>query len=104
MQDCEERQRIHKKIAIIAEAIRNVYKRAAAEYTVLVGDVEAGRITDESSIEQILDGLLGFCDSEECFELFKRLCRHVLPKYPEMVKDYIDLYRELFDEQAEGGE
>ena len=104
MSEKSEERQAFEVIAGFVNALRNINEIAATEYRVLVEDVISGRITEESKIEKVMDGLLNFCDSPECLELFKRLSGYTLYKYPEMTVDYINLYRELFGEQAEGGE
>ena len=101
MADNREHQAFE-EIAGFVRAVQKLNDIAVTEYKVLVEDVIAGRITDESSIERILDGLMSFCDSPECLELFKRLCRHTLYKYPEMTMDYVNCYRMLYEDQTEG--
>lgn len=45
-----------------------------------------------------MDGMLDFCQFDEMLQLFKRLCRGLYLKYPELVKDYILYYREMWEE------
>ena len=94
-------QRAYDEVKDLVEAIRGVHRIALIQYTPLVDDVLSGKIADEASIERIMDGLLSFCDSQECMTLFKRLCRHIFYKHPQMVKDYISCYRMLYEEQPE---
>lgn len=89
------------EIKDIARDIRRLHCTAFYQYAALVDDVVLGRIRDEASIERIMDGLVCFCNNPECMELFKRLCRCTLYQYPQMVKDYIDCYRLLFESQPE---
>ncbi len=104
MADNHERHQVFEEISGFVRAVQKINDIAAAEYKVLVEDVISGRITDEPSIERIMDGLMSFCDSPECLELFKRLCRHTLYKHPEMTIDYVNCYRALYEEQEEGSE
>lgn len=102
MDNCKESQQAYDDVKEIVEMIRSLHRSAALQYSILVDDVISGRVADEKSIERIMDGLVGFCDSPECLGLFKKLCRHILHKYPQMVKDYIECYRMLYEEQTEG--
>lgn len=49
-------------------------------------------------IAYIMDGMLDFCQVNEMLLLFKRLCRGLYLKHPELVQDYILYYREMWDE------
>lgn len=97
-----ERQQAFEEITGFVRAVQKLNDIAATEYKALVEDVISGHITDEPSIERIMDGLMSFCDSPECLELFRRLCRHTLYKYPEMTMDYVNCYRMLYEDQTEG--
>ena len=64
------------------------------------GQVLAGRITEESQIEHILDGILNFGDDLRFLDLSKKLCRHIYYQYPQLVGNFVSMYRALF---VEGG-
>lgn len=63
-------------------------------------EVLAGQITEESQIEHILDGILDFGDDLRFLELSKKLCRHIYYQYPQLVGNFVSMYRALF---VEGG-
>ena len=50
-----------------------------------------------NEVEQCLDHLLDFACHEKMLRLFKRLCRHYYPLYPESITDYIMFYKEMWD-------
>ncbi len=65
-------------------------------------------LKNDSSIEHelqnmldILDGILDFGDDPRFLNLFKRLCRHLYYEYPQLVVDFISMYRLLFDEKGD---
>lgn len=60
----------------------------------------AGQITEESQIEHILDGILDFGDDLRFLDLSKKLCRHIYYQYPQLVGNFVSMYRALF---VEGG-
>lgn len=64
-------------------------------------EVLAGRITEESQIEHILDGILDFGDDLRFLDLSKKLCRHIYYQYPQLVGNFVSMYRALF---VEGGD
>ena len=79
------------------EALNKLTDQALAQYTALVDSAVAGHITDERELEHIMDGLLDFGDDLRFLEIYKRLCRHILYKHPQMVGEHIYLWRMQFD-------
>lgn len=84
-------------IAQFEEQKRIIY----SHYIQAVASVMAGRITAEKEIERIMDGLLDFGDDEKFLALYKKLCRHVYNFYPQMVCEYIAIFRMQFEEKEE---
>lgn len=66
------------------EALNKLTDQALAQYTALVDSAVAGHITDERELEHIMDGLLDFGDDLRFLEIYKRLCRHIFYKHPQM--------------------
>lgn len=52
----------------------------------------------------IMDGLLDFGDDLRFLEIYKRLCRHIFYKHPQMVGEHIYLWRMQFDTKDEEDE
>ena len=75
------------------EALNKLTDQALAQYTALVDSAVAGHITDERELEHIMDGLLDFGDDLRFLEIYKRLCRHIFYKHPQMVGEHIYLWR-----------
>lgn len=75
------------------EALNKLTDQALAQYTALVDSAVAGHITDERVLEHIMDGLLDFGDDLRFLEIYKRLCRHIFYKHPQMVGEHIYLWR-----------
>lgn len=90
-----------KNVREVVERINNLRDLAYAQYLPAVDEVLAGRITDKNQIEHILDGILDFGDDPRFLDLFKRLCRHLYYEYPQLVVDFISMYRLLFDEKGD---
>jgi hypothetical protein len=84
-------------ISPIAEQIKQLSSMAVLQYTPLVSDIISGRITAQTEIEHILDGMLDFCHDEQMLLLYKQVCRKLLATYPELVVTYINSYREMWD-------
>lgn len=75
------------------EALNKLTDQALAQYTALVDSAVAGHITDERELEHIMDGLLDFGDDLRFLEIYKRLCRYIFYKHPQMVGEHIYLWR-----------
>ena len=45
--------------------------------------------------------MLDFCGDERMLQLYKKLLRAMLPKYPQAVNDYIEFYKEDYDDESE---
>ena len=74
------------------EALNKLTDQALAQYT------------DERELEHIMDGLLDFGDDLRFLEIYKRLCRHIFYKHPQMVGEHIYLWRMQFDTKDEEDE
>ena len=59
--------------------------------------------TYQNHIDHILDGLLDFCFDESILLLFKKLCRYYLNINPIATADYINFYREMWDDAGKMG-
>lgn len=90
-----------KNVREVVERINDLRDLAYAQYLPAVDEVLAGRITDKSQIEHILDGILDFGDDPRFLDLSKRLCRYLYYEYPQLVVDFISMYRLLFDEKGD---
>ena len=58
---------------------------AYAQFALFVDDVISGRLTNIYTIEQRMDYMVGFGFDERIEGLYKKLCRFLYPKYPQMV-------------------
>ncbi len=86
------------------EALNKLTDQALVQYTALVDSAVAGHITDERELERIMDGLLDFGDDERFLAIYKRLCRHIFYKHPQMVGEHIYLWRMQFGTKDEENE
>lgn len=85
----------------IVESIKNVNKQALSVYKPLVDEVCSGRIVEEKELENILDGLVSMCISDEMVNLYKRVCKKFYNQYPEIIADYVMFYKEMYEEPEE---
>ena len=70
-------------------------------YTQLVTAVLNGEITDESEMEEIMDGLLDYGDDERFLSLYKKICRYIYYEHPKLVGEHVNLYRMIFEEKED---
>ena len=86
-----------------AEKISKLYQEAYDAYLPMVEDV-CSRIVPEDELSHLLDYLLDFACDEKMLRLYKRVCRKYLDVYPGCIKDYIEAYREMWEEEDTYGE
>ena len=86
-------------ICQIAEQIVQLHQKAYEVYLPLVEDVcNRTALEDESS--HLLDYLLDFACDEKILGLYQRVCRKYLDAYPGCIKDYIEAYREMWEDEG----
>ena len=88
---------ILKDLELITEQHQQIYDHAYKVYTDAVNSMVSVLLPDERQVEQLLDGLLTFCDDKRFTELYKRLCLHVIAIYPKLVDSYIQLYHSKYE-------
>ena len=54
-----------------------------------------------NELENLLDWLVSICISDDMTELFKRVCRHFYYQYPELITDYVYLYKEMYEDDED---
>ena len=57
-------------------------------------------IKDENTIEHLLDNLLGACNTEKALILYKKICRYYYRINPRASVDYVQFYREMWEEEG----
>ena len=85
------------EIRILADFINSVDKQALAVYTPLVEDICSRKNVSRKELEELLDWLVSACVSNDMIELFKRVCKKFYYQYPELITDYILVYKELYE-------
>ena len=72
---------------------------AYAQFASFVDDVISGRPMNIYTIEQRMDYMVGFGFDERIEGLYKKLCRFLYPKYPQMVVNHVKVYLETNREE-----
>ena len=76
------------------QSITQLREEAYRAFKPLAGDL-CTRVASQQEVERLLDAMLDFTYHDRTLELFRAVCRHYLPYYPAMVRDYVYLYRDL---------
>ena len=82
----------------IAEQIVQLRQKAYEVYLPLVEDV-CNRNVLEDELSHLLDYLLDFACDEKMLGLYKKVCRRYLYVYPDSIKNYVEAYREMWEEE-----
>ena len=72
---------------------------AYTQFASFVDDVISGRLMNIYTIEQRMDYMVGFGFDERIEGLYKKLCRFLYPKYPQMVVNHVKVYLETNREE-----
>lgn len=75
-------------------------KQAYEQYKSLVHNIIASQNKDVNHICHTLDFMLDFCFDDEMLVLYRRLCRYLLDIDPQAAADYVNCYREMWDEEG----
>ena len=60
-------------------------------------DICSERTVERKELENVLDGLVSVCLSDEMLVLFKQVCRKFYNQYPEIITDYVMFYKEMYE-------
>jgi len=88
------------RIYQITEQIVKIHQKAYELYLPLVEDV-CSRTVSETELSHLLDYLLDFACDEKILGLYKKVCRRYSYVYPGCIKFYIDVYREIWEDEGE---
>lgn len=89
------------EIKALAESIVSLYRQAFLVYKPIVDDICSRRKVGSKELENVLDGLVSMCMSDEMLQLFKRVCRRFYDQYPEIITDYVLFYKEMYEEERD---
>ena len=89
------------KIKAIAEIREKLAQQAIEHYEPIVKHYIQNHCTDSNTIGYTLDFMLEFCFKEQMLILYRKLCRHLYSFDPKTAIDYVEAYRERWDEEGE---
>lgn len=72
---------------------------AYAQFASFVDSVISGRLTNIYTIEHTMDYMVGFGFDARIEALYKKLCRFLYPKYPQMIVNHVKGYLETNREE-----
>ena len=99
--DGRDDKKILNEINEIVESFRTLNEQALAVYTPMVEDICSRKSVSTKELEHLLDWLVSICISDDMTELFKRVCRHFYYQYPELITDYVYLYKEMYEDDMD---
>ena len=70
----------------------------------IANQILSGQITSPNEIEHILDHMLDYCYDAEMLSLYKRICRCLIHKHPELVYNAVMNYKDVWDSGGGDGE
>ena len=97
----DNQDKLVEDVEVIVRKIKELHDLSYVQYSQLVDAVLAGSLTDEKQIEHILDGIIDFGDDLRFLELSKKLCRHIYYQYPQLVGNFVSMYRMMFEEKED---
>jgi hypothetical protein len=98
MKDQEEPSPDFEPIAELARYAQVLAKQAVTLYEPEVHRLIKNNCRDENEIERALDYMLSFCFDNDMLQLYRKLCRHLYFINPHAAVDYVNYYREMYDD------
>ena len=89
-------------ISAIAGRMQELQLQAAQQYKPVVDALVRTHSRDVKQIEHTLDGMLDFCGNESVLQMYKQLCRHYWNINPAATAEYVNAYREHWDNGESG--
>jgi len=82
----------------IAKELQAIYLQAESLYASAVNSIIQRKSKDTKEIEKLLDYMLDFADNERILISYRKLCRYYYNINPQTTAEYIQLYKERYDE------
>ena len=81
------------------EQIALIHHKAYYEYKPRVENLIISKETDDNTIQLLLDYLLDHACNDEVLLLYKKLCSYYWDINPRATADYINYYKEMWDNE-----
>ncbi|MBC8181399.1 hypothetical protein H8E88_09760 [candidate division KSB1 bacterium] len=95
------RKALDPNIVSLAEQMQELPKKAHKQYVTEVDKLIQNKITDQNQIQNLMDRMLDFCFDDALLLQFKKLCRYYYKINPPATAEYIQFYRELWDNEQD---
>ena len=89
-----------REIKLIVEGVKDLSKQVYVVYKPMVEDICSRKTVSEKELENLLDWLVSICISDEMLGLFKQVGRKFYNQYPEIITDYVKVYKEMYGEDV----
>ncbi len=84
---------------ILTQQLKTLAKQAIPIYTQKVEAIINNKIQDHNRIELTFDYMLDFCYDDEMLLLYKKLARYYFTINPQGTANYINYYRERYEDE-----
>ena len=88
----EQEKQILSDIEATVLRLKNLQDLVYTKYVKAVDAILDGRIVSEMAVEHILNGITDLGDDIRFLDLTKKLRRHILDRYPQLVGDYKNMF------------
>ena len=95
------KEKLFHNIGKIIESRGHIAQQALEQYEPLVNNIMNSKNKDVNYISHTLDYMLDFCFDEQMLLLYRRLCRYLFDIDPQAAADFVQAYREIWDEKGE---
>ena len=100
----EQEKQVLSEIEATVSRMKNLQDLAYTQYAQAVGAILDGRIVSETAVERILNGIIDLGDDIRFLDLTKKLRRHILDRYPQLVGGYMNMFLLLCGGSEDDGE
>ena len=88
----EQEKQILSDIEATVLRLKNLQDLVYTKYVKAVDSILDGQIVSETAVEHILNGIIDLGDDIRFLNLTKKLRRHILNRYPQLVGDYKNIF------------
>ncbi|MDR1690189.1 MAG: hypothetical protein LBS21_16525 [Clostridiales bacterium] len=88
----------------IGTMLQSAAQTGISYYRPIANKILSGQITSPHEIEHILDHMLDYCFDAEMLNIYKRICRRLMGKHPNLVYNAVMNYRDVWDNVEGDGE
>ncbi len=88
------------EIKTLIESRNALAKQAHEQYKAVVNNIIESQNKDVNYICYNMDFILDFCFDDKILLLYRRLCRYLYDIDPSAAADYVNHYREMWDEEG----